>query len=294
MGGYNPYPAPDSDVPAESAAEAEARAGAAVQFRGTYDDPNNPGRVQRNWEITQQNEKIREQNRQLEIEQYQRQQSLNTGQQQPQGGGAAFDMATAAARRGEVVDPTVMRKARQQGYTGEFNTKPSISPGAASRLASTRPIASHGNLFADATAFTPLTATFLGKSANPKYSPQSGSATERFAFDEYGKVLRGGKFEPAYNKTGIPVNSKMGNGDYTYVGEFKYDTGQTVSRYYERNVRSYVDFSEAGAAGPKEIGIRSGGSPGAVSATQAATALPAPFRSTIYPAPFTSRRNRGH
>lgn len=185
-----------------------------------------------------------------------------------QGQGAAYDMATEAARRGDVIDPYVLQKAREQGFTG--NIVPNqIAPGAANRLATTRNIANmRGNLYGtDATALTAMNATFVGKSTVPKFAPVEGSVTQRFAFDEYGKVLKGGAFEPAFNSTNIPYNTKMGSGDYVYIGEYKYGTGEVVSRYYERNVGSYVDFSEAGAMGRHEVIVRSGGSPGSYGET---------------------------
>ncbi|MCK9593328.1 MAG: hypothetical protein M0Q91_15090 [Methanoregula sp.] len=59
MGSYNPNPPPDSDAPAATAAEAEARAGKDVGFRGTYGGVG--GRASQNWELVQQNERIRQQ-----------------------------------------------------------------------------------------------------------------------------------------------------------------------------------------------------------------------------------------
>ena len=107
-----------------------------------------------------------------------------------------------------------------------------------------------------------LSAKFLGKDLTPAFSPIPGSVTERFAFDEYGKVLRGGPFEPATSAEGIPYNSKMGSGSYKYVGEYQYGTGERVSRYVEENVGSYVDFGQGGMAFRKDVVIRGGAGPG--------------------------------
>ncbi|MCK9593528.1 MAG: hypothetical protein M0Q91_16115, partial [Methanoregula sp.] len=75
MGGYNPNPAPDSDAPASTAAEAEARAGKDVGFRGSYGGES--GTAAKNFEIVQQNERIRQQN----YDQDRQQQQLQQGQQ---------------------------------------------------------------------------------------------------------------------------------------------------------------------------------------------------------------------
>jgi len=120
-----------------------------------------------------------------------------------------------------------------------------------------------------------LSAQFVGKGAIPQYSPIPGSVTERFAFDEYGKVLgQGGKFEPAYSNAGIPYNPKMGAGEYIYAGEYQYKTGERVSRYVEKNVGSYVDFGQGGMAFKREVVIRGGGSPGAYYATAQQVEVP--------------------
>jgi len=113
-----------------------------------------------------------------------------------------------------------------------------------------------------------LSAQYVGKGSSPLYSPEGGSATERFAFDEYGKVLRPGQsFSPASSAEGVPYNSKMGNGQYEYLGEYKYNNGEIVSRYVEKNVGSFVDFGQGGMAYHKEVEIRGGGSPSAVGYT---------------------------
>jgi hypothetical protein len=113
------------------------------------------------------------------------------------------------------------------------------------------------------------TGTFIGKGGLPLYSPVPGSATERFAFDEYGKVLGyGGKFEPALSSQGIPHNTKMGNGEYVYVGEYQKPDGEIVSRYINYDVGSYVDFNVEGVYTAKRVGIEGGGSPGAIADIQ--------------------------
>jgi hypothetical protein len=61
MGSYDPNPVPDSDAPATTKEEAEARAGKDVGFRGTYG--GNSGRAAQNWNIVEQQE--REQEEQL-------------------------------------------------------------------------------------------------------------------------------------------------------------------------------------------------------------------------------------
>jgi hypothetical protein len=78
MGGYDPNPPVDSDVPAKTAEEAEAIAGQAVGFRGTYGGQQ--GRAAQNYAILQQNRQV--QQRQA---QQQQQQGQPTGQQQPSG-----------------------------------------------------------------------------------------------------------------------------------------------------------------------------------------------------------------
>lgn len=111
---------------------------------------------------------------------------------------------------------------------------------------------------------TPTDAEFVGRGVSPLYSPIPGSATQRFAFDEYGMVLgAGGKFAPAYSNVGVAYNPKMGAGEYEYFGEYKYASGEIVSRFYEKNVGSFVDFSQMGVMGAKMVGVRSGGGPGA-------------------------------
>lgn len=108
-----------------------------------------------------------------------------------------------------------------------------------------------------------LSAKFLGRGVSPTFGPEPGSVTERFAFDEYGKVLRpGSAFAPATSNEGIPYNPKMGAGEYEYAGEYQYSTGEKVSRYVEKNVGSYVDFGQGGMAFRKEVEIRGGAGPG--------------------------------
>lgn len=115
-----------------------------------------------------------------------------------------------------------------------------------------------------ATARTAMGATFVGRGEKPLHQMIPGSVNERFGFDEYGKVLKPGqRFEPAYSNVGVPYNPKMGHGDYVYVGEYHYaETGETVSRYYEKNVGSFIDVNKMGVMGPSLTAVRSGGGPG--------------------------------
>lgn len=162
-----------------------------------------------------------------------------------------------------------------------------------------------------ANARTAMDAVFIGRGDGALYAPPPGSVTERFGFDEYGKVLRGGPFSPA-TRGDSPFNPKMGSGDYRYVGEYRYNTGETVSRFYESSVGSFVDFTKFGVMSEPFVGVRSGGSPGAFRDTRdfskAWSSIPADTGKTVFtqtkaaayvqnvgglPAPFKSTINTG-
>ncbi len=121
-----------------------------------------------------------------------------------------------------------------------------------------------------ANAFTAMNATYLGRGTGALYAPLAGSVAERFGFDEYGKVLTaGGTFSPALSQGDIPINPKMG-GNYTYVGEYHYDSGDIVSRY-ENSLGAFVDFTKMGVMTEPFVGVKGGGSPGAFYATPGAS-----------------------
>jgi hypothetical protein len=114
------------------------------------------------------------------------------------------------------------------------------------------------------------TGTFIQKSETPLYQLTPGTPAYRIAYDEFGYQLVPGSsgFRYVNNATGIVPNSKMGNGQYVYVGEYKRPDGVVVSRYINSAVGSYFDVGLEGIMTTKTPAIIQGGSPGAIAATQ--------------------------
>lgn len=118
----------------------------------------------------------------------------------------------------------------------------------------------HGHLYGtDADAGTAINAVFVGRSDTPK-DLAFGTPEYRFSRDEFGNYGLPPGEHPDKNVVGM--NPKVGVGDYRYVGEYQYNTGEVVSRYYEVNVGSFIDISEAGAMARHRDIVRSGGGPG--------------------------------
>ena len=128
----------------------------------------------------------------------------------------------------------------------------------------------------------------LGKT--PTYQLIPGTAAYNIAHDMWGATLKDVK-NGVYNinsAEGIAKNSKVGNGEYEYAGDYRKPDGTVVSRYINYSVGSYFDVGLEGVMTTKRASIIEGGSPGSIANIQLPSSRGSEYQATITPTAVAS------